>query len=85
MILILQKKILKCVELIRDFSLGRIGRNLATLSTQSPIGVLDLDAECLSSENDELIDGRSYANSPTENPNAKRHKSGGESFQDGSF
>lgn len=89
MILILQKKILKCVELIRDFSLGRIstnsGRNLATLETQSPIGVLDLDAECLSSENDELIDGGSYANSPTEKSNAKRHKSGGESFQDGSF
>lgn len=87
-IFILQEKILKCVEVIRDFSLGRIsatsGRNLPI----SPNGVLDLDGEGMSSENDELIDGGgSYINFPTENPNAnaKRHKSGGESFQDGSF
>lgn len=68
---ILQERVLKCLELIKDLSLIKVAASLGTKSSapfmpQSPIGVLD--AGCLSSKSDELTVG-SCPNSLHNSPN----------------
>lgn len=74
-VFILQERILKCVELIRDLPLiqasTNLGNNLAPLVPQSPIGVLD--AACMIAISDELTFGLSTDYSP-DTPNSKRMK-----------
>lgn len=80
-----EKRVLKCLELIRDLSLmsvsASLSRNLMPLVPQSPDGVLD--AACLSYKSDELTVG-SYQNSSHDTCNAKRTKSDRPS-SDGTF
>ncbi|XP_028769399.1 cyclin-D4-1-like [Neltuma alba] len=80
-----EKRVLKCLELIRDLSLtsfsASMSRNLMPLVPQSPDGVLD--AACLSYKSDELTVG-SYQNSSQNTCNAKRTKSDRPS-SDGTF
>jgi len=68
-----QERVLKCVELIRDLSLIKVGgNNFAPFVPQSPIGVLD--AGCMSFKSD-----GSCPNSSHSSPNAKRIKFDGPS------
>lgn len=75
---ILQERVLKCLELIRDLSLinvsANLGSNSAPFVPQSPVGVLDNG--CSSFKSDELTDG-SCPNSSHNSPNTKRSKSDG--------
>lgn len=72
-----KERVLKCVELIRDLSLIKVGgNNFAPFVPQSPIGVLD--AGCMSFKSDELTNG-SCPNSSNSSPNAKRIKFDGPS------
>lgn len=73
----MQERVLKCVELIRDLSLIKVGgNNFASFVPQSPIGVLD--AGCMSFKSDELTNG-SCPNSSHSSPSAKRMKFDGPS------
>ncbi|KAI9125056.1 hypothetical protein K1719_003672 [Acacia pycnantha] len=84
-----EKRVLKCLELIRDLSLmsvsASLSRNLMPLVPQSPDGGLDA-AACLSYKSDELTVG-SYQNSSHNNTcnDAKRTKSERPSSDDGTF
>ncbi|KAF7829294.1 cyclin-D4-2-like isoform X1 [Senna tora] len=75
-LMIEEKRVKKCVELIRDLSLisvsANLGRNLVAMVPQSPDGVLD--GACLSYKSDELTVG-SCRNSSHNTPDAKRTKS----------
>lgn len=72
-----KERVLKCVELIRDLSLIKVGgNNFASFVPQSPIGVLD--AGCMSFKSDELTNG-SCPNSSHSSPSAKRMKFDGPS------
>ncbi|KAK7317661.1 hypothetical protein RJT34_02083 [Clitoria ternatea] len=72
-----KERILKCLELVRDFSLIHVSANSASnlvpFSPLSPIGVLD--PSCLSSITDEL-NARSYANYSLDTTITQRQKSG---------
>ena len=74
-VFILQERVLKCLELIRDLSLIKVSANsagnFAPFVPQSPLGVLD--ATCLSYKSDESTVG-SFTNSSQYSPNAKRKK-----------
>lgn len=82
---ILQDRVLKCLELIRDLSLIKVssadlGSNLAPpFVPPSPIGVLDAACISMSSKSDESTVG-SYTNSSHDSPKTKRSKSDGPSM-----
>ncbi|XP_058772260.1 cyclin-D4-2-like [Vicia villosa] len=72
-----KERVLKCVELIKDLSLIKVGASKYTpFVPQSPIGVLD--GGCMSYKSDELTNG-SYQNSLHNSPNTKRRKFDGPS------
>jgi len=74
---ILQDRVLKCVELIRDLSLNSVAGSVGTKVPQSPMGVMDA-AGCLSYKSDELTVGsclNSSEDSPS--PNTKSSKAEG--------
>ncbi|KAL5078993.1 hypothetical protein RYX36_007414 [Vicia faba] len=72
-----KERVLKCVELIKDLSLIKVGASKYTpLVPQSPIGVLE--GGCMSYKSDELTNG-SYQNSLHNSLNTKRRKFDGPS------
>jgi cyclin D1/2/4 len=72
---LMQERVIKCLNMIRDLSLISDSVKDSTASApsipQSPIGVLD--AACLSYKSDEVTVG-SCANSSHNTPDAKRRK-----------
>ncbi|GAU49979.1 hypothetical protein TSUD_238020 [Trifolium subterraneum] len=76
-VIVEKDRVLKCVELIKDLSLNKVGATKnTTYVPQSPIGVLDTG--CMSFKSDELTNG-SCPNSLHNSPNTKRRKIDGPS------
>ncbi|CAJ2647404.1 cyclin-D4-1-like [Trifolium pratense] len=77
-VIVEKDRVLKCVELIKDLSLIKVGgTKYTTFVPQSPIGVLDTGG-CMSFKSDELTNG-SCPNSLHNSPNTKRRKIDGPS------
>ncbi|KAK2374198.1 CYCLIN D4-1 [Trifolium repens] len=76
-VIVEKDRVLKCVEMIKDLSLIKVGATkYTTFVPQSPIGVLDTG--CMSFKSDELTNG-SCPNSLHNSPNTKRRKIDGPS------
>ena len=73
---ILQERVVKCLELMKDLSLisgsANVASNLASSVPQSPVGVLD--AACLSYKSDGILTVGSCANSSHTGPDPMRRK-----------